>query len=285
VGTFPHHLTSSRNLWYDPKRQTASASAASGSASQTGAKSPDRTRLPLCRSKLSKVDNIFSAATFAPAPTSPAAEESLVATAATTTPDMKYFLQRRIDLVKAMYAALRTQRPTPSADENASAQSWQRLDLAPFANRALVKEGGSWIGIPNPYIEPGKHRFFGVPFQVLNQDQNHRRCRGGSGLQSCAVRCRWQTVAHRSCGSRRAKSAWCYVLHGAGYVADNIKAAQYSLVYADGSRTSVDIRNVGPGTGQKDPDDALARTSNLQDWWSTFPHFRERINAPRHAAQ
>jgi hypothetical protein len=81
------------------------------------------------------------------------------------------------------------------------------------------------------------------------------------------------------------KARGVYVLHGAGYVADNIKAAQYSLVYADGSRTSVDIKTFGPGTGQKDPDDALARTSNLQDWWSTFPHFENASTRHCHAAQ
>jgi hypothetical protein len=136
-----------------------------------------------------------------------------------------------------------------------------------------VKEGGSWIGIPNPYIEPGQHRFFGVPFQVLNQDQNHRRAVVALASNRVQFDVDGKPLPTEVAVPVGQKARGVYVLHGAGYVADNIKAAQYSLEYADGSRTSVAIKTFGPGTGQKDPDDALARTSNLQDWWSTFPHF------------
>jgi hypothetical protein len=64
-------------------------------------------------------------------------------------------MQRRIDLVKAMYGDQNATANSFALAKTATGQSWQRLDLAPFANRALVKEGGSWIGIPNPYIQPG----------------------------------------------------------------------------------------------------------------------------------
>jgi hypothetical protein len=64
-----------------------------------------------------------------------------------------------------------------------------------------------------------------------------------------------------------------YVVHGAGYAAGHVKAAQYSFIYEDGTESPLDIVTFGPGTGQKDPDDALARSSNIQNWSAEYPQF------------
>jgi hypothetical protein len=151
-------LTSSRNLWFDPKTPNSFRIGGVGFNLADWSKITGQDTSSLFADpRLSKVRlDSSSAADFAPSPTSPLLKKASWPQKPTTTPDMKYFLQRRINLVKAMYGGAGNAAANAfPLTKTASAQSWQRLDLAPFANRALVKEGGSWIGIPNPYIEPG----------------------------------------------------------------------------------------------------------------------------------
>jgi hypothetical protein len=267
-------LTSSRNLWFDPNTPNSFRIGGVGFELADWRKITGQgTSSVFADPKLTKAQATSPrAADFAPSTGSPLLKRASWPQRPATTPDMKYFAQRRGELVKALNGGGPGVKPFPLA-ANVKAQAWQKLSLAPFANRALVGEGGSWIGIPNPYIKPGPHTFYGVPFQVLNQAENNRRAVVALASKRVEFDVDGKPLPQQVTIPVGRKARGVYVLHGAGYVSDHTKAARYSLVYEDGTQSPLDITTFGTGTGQKDPDEALARTSNLQDWWSSFPHF------------
>jgi len=163
--------------------------------------------------------------------------------------------------------------PYPLA-ASAKDSAWRQLDLSAVANRPLVGED-AWIGIPLSDMEPGVQKIHGVPFSIMPGAKA-----GGMAavaLRSAkvkATRGRPLPVEAELRVGRRARAV--YFLHGAGWAAEHSAAARYEFIYADGSKASIDI--VPYGRGEAPRNEALARESNIQDWWPDFPQF-ENENA------
>lgn len=175
---------------------------------------------------------------------------------------------RRGELVKRSWLS-----PMPMLID-AAAPRFETIDLRAHANRALVNEGGAWIGIPNPYLTPGKHEFHGVPFSVIDQAENDRRSIVALPSKRVEFTVDGSPLPNRTEVSIEGTARGVYVLHGAGYVTSHGTAARYTILYADGSSApAVEIVAFGPSSGQAGPDEARREVSAVQDWWSTFPQF------------
>jgi hypothetical protein len=183
---------------------------------------------------------------------------------------MQYFMQRRIALVQAQYGA-GAGAAFPLVSEKGGGKC-EPLTLASLANRALTG-GGAWTGEPNPHLKPGAHSFYDVPFEVLDEAENNRRAVIALASRRVEFDVDGKQLPQEVVVPVGQKARAVYVLHGAGYATAHVVAAQYTLVYEDGTESPLDVVTFGASTGQKDPDDALARTSNIQDWSAEYPQF------------
>ncbi|MBI5726030.1 MAG: CehA/McbA family metallohydrolase [Planctomycetes bacterium] len=160
------------------------------------------------------------------------------------------------------------------------ARQWEMLDMAPLANRPLHGKD-AWIGDGSQLtqIGPGVRRIHGVPFRILDQRRNN-------GRAAIAVRSR---ILRTSGGKplpgsvRIPVNRLCrgiYILHGAGYVAQPGKIAEYAFVYADRSVATKAVWAYGrPGASRREEIKAR-KNSVVQDWWPAYPQF-DNENARR----
>jgi hypothetical protein len=187
---------------------------------------------------------------------------------------MPYIYAKRAALVERSWA-----EPFVLA-AGARPTDWRPLDLGPVANRALIKEGGSWIGIPNPYLLPGERRFHGVPFTVIDQERNRRRAVVALASKRVEYDVDGKPLPREVLIPVGQSLRALYLLHSAGYVGAHGPVGDNSLLYADGSEHVVPQVVAGPSTGQADPDAAQAQVATVQDWWSSFPTLRNQRVMP-----
>jgi hypothetical protein len=90
-----------------------------------------------------------------------------------------------------------------------------------------------------------------VPFQVLNQDQNHRRAVVALASNRVQFDVDGKPLPTEVAVPVGQKARGVYVLHGAGYVADNIKAAQYSLDTPTARALQWPLKRLAPAPARK----------------------------------
>ncbi len=156
------------------------------------------------------------------------------------------------------------------ADRFSEAQ-WQPLDLTDQANRSLHSGENPWIGAPLLHLDPGKHEFHGVPFQIINEASN--RNRGVVALRSQQVKVDFdgEALPQKVSVAVNEEVAAVYLLHGTGWVDASVEIGAYRFVYEDGT---VEVLPVVP-LARPSPEtwDAEVARANLQDWWVGFTHF------------
>ncbi len=171
------------------------------------------------------------------------------------------------------YDALHRLRENPHTRAKAiNAEQWQPLDLSGVANRGLRSGESPWLGDPLLFLDPGRHEFHGVPFEVLDDAANGNR--GVVALRSLKIITGAdgeelpETV--RVPVNERVEAV--YILHGAGWISRFEEIAVYRFVYEDGSVEEMPVVPLGEPYLPGDKEQRLA-VANIQDWWSGFPHF------------
>lgn len=173
--------------------------------------------------------------------------------------------RRRIERVAHMQRQAVANAPTGSSDR------FERVNLRAQANRPLVGPG-AWMGLPLNQVTPGRHRFGGVPFQVIDQQTNGLRA--GIALRSAKVRkTRNRPVPRQVELPLQGRAERLYVLHLAALAEAHQPIAQYELVYQDGTTRQLDVTPLGRHPADADRLRQRLETSSIQDWWPTFPQF------------
>jgi len=153
--------------------------------------------------------------------------------------------------------------------DNVPVRQWDMLDLGAVANRPLHGKD-AWIGDGSELtqIRPGQQRIHGVPFGILDQKRNN----GKAALALWSPRLRLSNGKPLPRVVRIPVRRQCreiYFLHGAGFVAEHKKIAEYVFVYDDGTVEVKAIRGYGmPPTGRS-AQAKVRKDSSVQDWW---PH-------------
>ncbi|MEM1028183.1 MAG: right-handed parallel beta-helix repeat-containing protein, partial [Planctomycetota bacterium] len=162
--------------------------------------------------------------------------------------------------------------PAFELGRNAIANHWSTVDLSSLANRPLVGDD-AWIGAGNalPHLEPGRHVFAGVPFDIPDADS--------TGQVAVALRSNRviETDGQALSGSVSVDidkvTPAVYILHGAGWIgAETEAAARYELVYEHGQTHSVPIRPFNNGVAEP----------GIGEWYHAFPVFDN--NRVRHVS-
>jgi DNA-binding LacI/PurR family transcriptional regulator len=144
--------------------------------------------------------------------------------------------------------------------------NWLQLDLRKLANHSITRQNG-WLGAePLYHFPPGLRSIHGVPFRVLDENENDGRAvvtfrsphAHSAGEKELPGRAKIKV-------NSRVKAF--YFLHGCGWAA-SLPFAQYIMHYGKGKPSSVDLIPLGH-SGRKE----LERRGlhpNLQDWWMSF---------------
>ena len=159
--------------------------------------------------------------------------------------------------------------------KNSPAPDWRQLDLSKLANHSMKRQHGWLGGDPLLHFPPGLRSIHGVPFQVLDEEQNDGR--GVITFRS--------PQAHSTEGEELpikakievdATAKALYFLHGCGYVKP-LPFAHYIIRYREGPSVSLALIPLGASRAF-----ALKHLGslkpNLQDWWrptfepEDFPH-------------
>ena len=177
--------------------------------------------------------------------------------------------------------------PLPKSDPEASWQNaypflkknssdnWLQLDLSKLANHSITRQHG-WLGAePLEHFPPGLRFIHGVPFHVLNEDNNDGRAvvTFRSPHSHSASKKLLPTRIEVKLNSR-VKAL--YFLHGCGY-AKPIRFADYIMHDKTGGLSRVPLIPLGPARRMA-LDQLGDMKPNLQDWWRhpyehvDFPH-------------
>jgi len=167
--------------------------------------------------------------------------------------------------------------PYPVAAK-AGEEDFHRLDLLTLANRPLSGKGG-WIGAGLKCFPPGDKLIHGVPFSVIDEENNGKRGvialrSSNPGMQKSLGKLNPTEVAVPV--GMKAKAI--YFLHGCAWATKHQKVGDYTFVYEDGSRAVVDLIPYGLNSEHLAVNQQRQKDSTIQDWFWGFPQF-ENNNA------
>ncbi len=176
----------------------------------------------------------------------------------------------RLAAFRAVRAHATTAPPWPALADAANLQ-WYIVDLGKAANRPLTGEG-AWLGDPFPELAPGRRMIHGVPFTVLDGEENGGRAavvlRSGrpqtAGVQPLPAEV---TVPV----GRTARTV--YVLHGCAGAARFVPVGRYDLVYEDGTTAGIDVVALGEAPAAPSRLAERERLATIQDWRPALPQF------------
>jgi hypothetical protein len=174
-----------------------------------------------------------------------------------------------VDLAERKAAVQKTWRTPYALAVTAGARNFAPVDLRSHVNQALTRFK-SWIGLePLLHLKPGRTKIHGVPFNIINA-KSHK---GRSAIVLRSIHARDRHLSSEVRIRVDAPVSAIYFLHGCGWVDDHTKCAEYKMICAGGSVSSVALVPYGDGPSNLGLRDQWKSESNIQDWWPSFLQF------------